>query len=304
MKKIQLTNTLFKDAVEQFRCRLQAQGASQGQVYSKPNMVIEFLHYLEQNDKTRLSQIDQKIVTNYFDYLKQRPLQTKQGIMSATYLKKHREAILRFIEFTLTNKGEPVGQGQSGVVIKIAKGDKAAIEIMLEEEIEELFNSCDATMLGIRNKAILSLLYGCGMRRKELLELEVQEIDLSKGWIHIDKSKTKHGRDIPMSPKVQSNIEDYLFNVRNMMLDSHNGLTSFLITERGTRMGNSNLAKIMDKLKEQSSIQKRLSCHLLRHSIATHLHRHLSIEEVAQFLGHKSLDSTMIYIHLKTQYYG
>ena len=107
-----------------------------------------------------------------------------------------------------------------------------------------------------------------------------------------------------MSKAVQRNIEEYLFNVRNVMLDVNSELTSFLITERGTKMSNSTLAKVMEKLSQKINIGKTITCHILRHSIATHLHRYMTIEDVAKFLGHKTLDSTMIYTHLKTEYYG
>lgn len=303
MKKLELHNIAFIEALEYFKTRLQIQGVSEAQVYSKPNSVKEFLHYLEQKGIGNLNQINQKLVSEYFDYLKNRPLQTKDGTMSPAYLLKHRESILRFIEFVMSQEHE-IGQGQSGIQIRIDNSEKLPKKILLEEEVETLFNTCDNSMLGIRDKAILSLLYGCGLRRKEVLQLEISEIDLNKGRIHIEKSKTKHARDVPMSKAVQRNIEEYLFNVRNVMLDVNSELTSFLITERGTKMSNSTLAKVMEKLSQKIKIGKTITCHLLRHSIATHLHRYMTIEDVAKFLGHKTLDSTMIYTHLKTEYYG
>lgn len=303
MKKLELQNIGFIEALERFKTRLQTQGASEAQAYNKPNSVKEFLHYLEQKGIIKLNQISQKLVTEYFDYLKNRPLETKDGTMSPAYLLKHREAVLRFIEFVMSQEHE-IGHGQSGINIRIDNSEKLPKEILLEEEVEVLFNVCDNNMLGIRDKAILSLLYGCGLRRKELIQLEIHEIDLNKGRVHVDKSKTKHARDIPMSKAVQRNIEEYLFNVRNMMLDSNSELTSFLITERGTKMCNATLGKVMERLSQKISIGKTITCHLLRHTIATHLHRNMSIEDVAKFLGHTNLDSTMIYTHLKAEYYG
>lgn len=303
MKKLELHNIRFIEALEQFKTRLKTQGASESQVYSKPNSVKEFLCYLERKGIASLLKISQKIVTEYFEYLKNRPLETKDGTMSPAYLLKHREAVLRFIEFVKGGKNE-IGHGQSGIQIRIDNNEKQPKEILLEDEVQSLFNTCDNTMLGIRDKAILSLLYGCGLRRKELIQLEIHEIDLNKGRVHVDKSKTKHARNIPMSKAVQRNIEEYLFNVRNLMLDDNSELTSFLITERGTKMSNSNLGKVLEKLNQKASIGKTVTCHLLRHSIATHLHRNMIIEDVAKFLGHTNLDSTMIYTHLKTEYYG
>ncbi|MDI5887634.1 tyrosine-type recombinase/integrase [Flavobacterium yafengii] len=303
MKKLELNTITFIEALERFSIRLQTQGASERQVSSKTNGVNEFLHYLEQNSIAKLSQINQKLVSRYFEYLRNRPLETKDGTMSTAYLLKHRESVLRFIEFVMNQQNE-IGQGQSGIQIRIDKTEKLPKEILLENEIEVLFNACDSSLLGIRDKAILSLLYGCGLRRKEALQLEINEIDLNKGRIHIDKSKTKNARDIPMSAKVQQNIEEYLFNVRNLMLDTTSELTSFLITERGTEMSDSALAKMMERLSEKVNMGKSITCHLLRHSIATHLHRNMTIEDVAKFLGHTCLDSTMIYTHLKNEYYG
>jgi integrase/recombinase XerD len=107
-----------------------------------------------------------------------------------------------------------------------------------------------------------------------------------------------------MSSRVQQNIEEYLFNVRNLMLDNTSELTSFLITERGTQMRDATIAKVMERLSEKANIGKMVTCHLLRHSIATHLQRNMTIEDIAKFLGHTCLDSTMIYTHLKNEYYG
>ncbi|KUJ59104.1 hypothetical protein AR687_24885 [Flavobacteriaceae bacterium CRH] len=162
-----------------------------------------------------------------------------------------------------------IGHGQSGIQIRIDNTEKPPKEILLENEVEVLFNACDSSLLGIRDKAILSLLYGCGLRRKEAIQLEISEIDLNKGRIHIDKSKTKQARDIPMSTRVQQNIEEYLFNVRNLMLDSTSNLTKVLITQRGSEMGNGTIGKVIERLSEKANIGKTVTCHLLRHSIAT-----------------------------------
>nr|WP_276205040.1 site-specific integrase [Flavivirga aquatica] len=175
---------------------------------------------------------------------------------------------------------------------------------MLEDEVKEVFNACDNRIHGIRDKAIISLLYGCGLRRKELLTLEMNDIDPNKGRIHIEEPKTRYARDIPMTKNAQQHIEDYLFNVRNRMLDSNSTLTSVFISEQGRAIRNSTLAKIMDKLNKKVSIDKKITRHLRRHSIATHLHRFLPLQDIAQFLGHRNLDSTMIYTHLKHEYYG
>jgi len=299
MKKLALNNQEFQIQLKQFQERLRIQGVSESQVYSKPNLAREFLHFMEQQQKNKPSQISQKIVDQYFTYLKTRPSERMTGGLSVSYLLKHREAVLRFTEFVFKVK-----KGQSGIRIKLQKAEPKQIEILTEQEVKQMYDTTDFTMLGVRNRAILSLLYGCGLRRKELQTLEVQDIDLSKGIVHLEKTKTKYSRDVPMSEKVQEHIEDYLFNVRAIMLDPRSDLTSFLITERGTAMSNEAIGKMMEKTNKSANVNKNITCHMLRHSIATHLHKNLPLEDVALFLGHKNLDSTMIYTHLKTECYG
>lgn len=304
MKNLEIKNYEFEQSVEKFRERLRVQGASVGQVYTKPNMIREFLHFIEQNKLTKLTQINQKIVNQYFDYLNNRSAQTKDGGLSGNYINKHREVVLRFIEFTLGLSGMSIGIGQSNIKIKFIKTDSIPKEILTEAEVKLMFDTLDNTQLGIRDRAILSLLYGCGIRRKELRTLEVHEIDLAKGLVHLDKTKTKYSRDVPMNSKVQANIEEYLFSVRNLMLDEYNTESRFLISERGTALSDTALGKLMERISEKTAIGKNIGCHILRHSIATHmLHAGFSLEKVALFLGHRNLDSTQIYTHLKYRYY-
>lgn len=299
MKTLELQTIAFINALQKFKQRLQIQGASKDQQYIKPSAVKEFLYYLEQQGKTKLTQITQKVVTQYFEYLKTRPLCTRKGNLSVGSQLKHREAMLRFIEFV-----QNAGKGKSSIKIKSLKQKTTPKQILLEDEVQELFRVCDDTLLGIRDKAILSLLYGCGLRRKEVLNLTVDAIDLNKNRIHIKTSKTGYGREVVMSKTVKQHIENYLFNVRNLMLDMQTDIQILLITERGTAMSNSALAKMMDRVNSKLTIEKKVTCHLLRHTIATHLHRYLSLQDVAKFLGHRNLDSTMIYTHLKAEYYG
>ncbi|MDC3388583.1 tyrosine-type recombinase/integrase [Flavobacteriaceae bacterium] len=299
MKNLELKNIKFIKALEGFKVRLSIQGASKDQQYIKPNYVIEFLYFMEQVGKKSLKSINQKLVNKYFEYLRTRPAQTKDGCLSEGSINKHRESLLRFIEFV-----NDIEKGQSGIRIKHYKPNKKLKQILLESDVKAMFDSCDYTSVGIRDKAIFSLLYGCGLRRGELLSLDVQDIDLNKGRVHLDKTKTKYARDVPMTSAVQKNIEDYLFNVRNMMLDVNSSVNSFLITVKGTAMKKSTIAKVMTRLNNRLNINKKVTCHMLRHSIGTHLHRFMKLEDVATFLGHRNLDSTMIYTHLKQQYYG
>ena len=153
---------------------------------------------------------------------------------------------------------------------------------------------------------MLALYYGCGLRRQEGTELNVEDIDFAKGSIFISKSKTHNQRLVFMSDNIQKMLEDYIYNVREKIVCSEKSESAFLVSERGQRISVGTVTYILNKLvletKNQVIIEKKPSLHTLRHSIATHLLKQgMKLENIALFLGHRSLDSTQIYTHLSNQ---
>lgn len=107
--------------------------------------------------------------------------------------------------------------GKSPFSIRVIKEITIPKDILTEQEVAILFHQCEPTFEGIRNKAILSMLYGCGMRKAELHRLNVNDINMANETIRIQKGKNTWQRDIPLSPSVKKNMEDYLYTVRNYM---------------------------------------------------------------------------------------
>lgn len=102
-----------------------------------------------------------------------------------------------------------------------------------------------------------------------------------------------------MTKNIKQNLEEYIYSVREMLLPENSKESAFLLNNYGKRYSLQMIQLSVKKLAKQSGINKPISPHRLRHAIATHLLDELSLEEIALFLGHKNIDSTQIYTHIK-----
>jgi len=299
MKHLKLNNLHFRQTLDAFAKRKTAEGKSHSHIHGVTNHAKEFLYFLEQQQTTQLTQIIQTDIDAYFTYLQYRPNSRREGGLSNAYLQKHREAVLRLMEYI-----KNVAIGHSGYYIQKFKVNPIPKDILTEDEIAILFKQCQPTIDGIRNKAILSLLYGCGLRKGELHRLNVADLDVIKDTLRIKKSKTAHQRDVPVSQKVKNHLEEYLYHIRELLVPEHTKETAFILNNQGRRLSLQGIQSKMKAIARQSGINKPITAHRLRHAIATHLLEHFSIEEIALFLGHKNIDSSQIYTHLKYTTYG
>lgn len=294
MKSITIQNQRFNECLKALKKRKQDEEKSPSNITSVYNHAKEFLSFIENKEVYLMEKITQADIDDYFVYLSTRKNQRRSGGLSSSYLNKHREAVLRLMEFFYDKD-----VGQTPFTIRIFSDVTVLKDILTEEEVLSLFELCESTFDGIRNKAILSVLYGCGFRKEELFRLNVSDINMLNETIRVKKAKNHRQRDVPMSTSVKQNIEDYLFNVRNYLERPTVQTDAFLLTNSGVRMSKESIHFKVKRMAKASSITKPISCHLLRHAIGTHLVDHFTIEEIALFLGHRSIDSTQIYLHYK-----
>jgi integrase/recombinase XerD len=160
---------------------------------------------------------------------------------------------------------------------------------------------------------MLSIVYGCGLRRREATLLNVDDINLDNSSLHVRNGKNNKERIIPISKKTKKDVEDYLYNARPILLAGKGRtvwtfaetkhIPAFFVSIRGQRVGAHNmylrLKQLAYKTNNATLIEKEIGLHTLRHSIATHLLANgMKIEKIAKLLGHSSLESTQIYTHL------
>ena len=162
--------------------------------------------------------------------------------------------------------------------------------ILSLKEIKALYNACGTDMLGIRDRAILSIYYGCGLRRSEGLSLQVSDILLKEKRVYVRKGKNYRERYVPMTERVKEDLENYMYVAREKILSFKNTRQTalFLSMQVKPLCGNA-LIKRVHQLAGAAGIEKETGLHTLRHSIATHLLQSgMTLEEVSQ-LDRKSV---------------
>ncbi len=171
-------------------------------------------------------------------------------------------------------------------------------EVLSIEEIDEMISCIDlSTNEGQRNRAIIETLYSCGLRVSELINLEINKIFLEEEYVVI-KGKGNKERIVPISSVALHEIELYLEDRQH--LDIKPGEENILfLNRRGRRLTRVMIFYIIKQLAELAGIRKEISPHTLRHSFATHLlEGGANLRAIQQMLGHESISTTEIYIHI------
>lgn len=173
-------------------------------------------------------------------------------------------------------------------------------EVLTVEEIDEMIDCIDLTTPeGRRNRAIIETLYGCGLRVSELVDLEINKLFLVDGYIVVSGKGSKE-RIVPISPVAADLITDYLPE-RNQMDVKPGEENVVFLNRRGHRLTRQMIFTIIRRLAALAGIRKVISPHTLRHSFATHLlEGGANLRAIQQMLGHESIATTEIYLHLDT----
>ena len=171
-------------------------------------------------------------------------------------------------------------------------------DVLSVEEIDDMVAAVDMTKAeGQRNRAIIETLYGCGLRVSELCNLTIDSINFDEGFM-IVVGKGDKQRLVPMSP---SSIEEIrLWLVKRSELDVKRGEESILfLNRRGRRLTRVMVFYIVRDLAAAVGVRKTISPHTLRHSFATHLlEGGANLRAIQQMLGHESIATTELYLHL------
>jgi integrase/recombinase XerD len=183
------------------------------------------------------------------------------------------------------------------------KTGKKLPEFLTIEEIDLIVNEVDRSKInGERNLAILEVLYGCGLRVTELLELKISEIYWKEGFIRVIGKGNKE-RLVPLGKIASKHLKIYLEEIRVHQKINKDFVDHVFINKNGSKLSRVMIFKIIKKLTEKASITKTVSPHTLRHSFATHLvEGGADLRAVQEMLGHQSITTTEIYTHLDKNY--
>jgi integrase/recombinase XerD len=167
------------------------------------------------------------------------------------------------------------------------------------EDIDNLIGAINlATPEGERNRAMLETLYGCGLRVSEIITLKISDLFFEEGFIKITGKGNKQ-RFVPIAESTQKYIELYKDSIRNHMIIAKGFDDTLFLNRRGKQLTRAMVFTIIKTLAVKINLAKNISPHTLRHSFATHLLENgADLRSIQMMLGHESITTTEIYVHL------
>lgn len=203
-------------------------------------------------------------------------------------------ALKSFYGYLNRGKNNPV-KGAASV-----KQEKKMPQILTNREVDLFLSQTKCTdAKGYRDRAMLELLYATGIRVSELIALEVEDIDLSAGFLRC-ASKGKE-RIIPLYRKAVRAVREYLERVRLQIVENPEE-TALFVNMTGERMSRQGFWKIIKHYQEKAGIKKEITPHTLRHSFAAHLLENgADLRSIQEMLGHADISSTQVYTQVVNQ---
>lgn len=283
----------MKNYIEIFKSYLvNDKRASRNTLESYLRDITQFSDYCTNSGISDIALVNSKQLQNYIEYL---------NILGKSDATKSRiVASLRCFYRVLLNKSVITESPLNG--IKVKKAERKLPEILDSNEIVLLLSQPDnSDYKGIRDKAMLELLYATGIKVSELIDLKLSDINLQIGILHLRNDKKE--RIIPIYPAAVKSIYDYLSNVRPAIVLDENEERLFT-NMTGQHMSRQGFWKIVKHYADLAGIKKDITPHTLRHSFAAHLLENgAKLSDIKDMLGHTDISSTQIYAQLiKSKY--
>lgn len=254
----------------------------------------QFMGWLTAQEVHGLDQLEALHASAYMEQEGQRLGQHTGRPLSAGHLNKQVEALQLFSRYL-----RETGRYATGFNLKRIEEQRPLPVYLTQEEIQQLYEVTADSVLGMRDRAMLAVYYGCGLRLNEGVHLECKDVMRDRQLLHVRKGKRYKERLVPMSVRTMAMITLYMDTGRPQLLQQHPTDRLFIDANRGRPMQRQSLYIRIKALARSAGIKKKVGTHTLRHSIATHLLQSgMKLEQIQQFLGHSSLDSTQIYTHL------
>ncbi len=284
---------------EEYLAYLKSKGFKAGSIKDTAKHLDTFNLWLMEIKQQELNQVTGRTIREYQTYLNNDYRKNNGQKIAAVTIIIKLNTLKRYFKYLVKHKEILL---DPSVDIEIPKvRNYLPRHILSQEEAERLLGLPDKTMMGIRNKAILELLYSTGMRGQELCNLEIYDLNLKEQTIHIRAPKNRKDRIIPLGEKAKEALEQYLLTSRNKLSKDAKEKAVF-INISGRRITQKALRCLVKKYAKKLRLDKNISVHSLRHSCAAHLLENGSnLRIIQQLLGHSSPRSTEIYTHIMPQ---
>ncbi|MDQ0213760.1 integrase/recombinase XerD [Oikeobacillus pervagus] len=265
-------------------------GLAKNTVISYERDLKHYIQYLKNVEQlSSLNEVSRVHILQFLNHLKSQQKSVKT-------IARHIASIRSFHQFLLREKA--VDQDPT-VHIETPQMERTLPKVLNLAEVEALLSTPDrSNPYGIRDEAMLELLYGTGIRVSELVGLNIENVHTTMGFVRCIGKGNKE-RIIPIGQTAISVMENYLQNARPKIISNKNSTEALFLNHHGKRLTRQGFWKILKGLAQKANIEKRLTPHTLRHSFATHLLENgADLRAVQEMLGHADISTTQIYTHV------
>ncbi|MDF9295661.1 MULTISPECIES: site-specific tyrosine recombinase XerD [Geobacillus] len=251
----------------------------------------KYAHYLRQVEQLGAwGEVERLHILHFLKFL------SEQG-QSARTIARHLASIRSFHQFLLREK---IVSQDPTVHIETPQFERTLPKVLSVEEVEALLSAPQTnTPFGLRDKAMLELLYATGMRVSELVQLNLADVHLTMGFVRC-YGKGRKERIVPIGRMAIEALIRYLEHGRPQLVNPRKRATEALfLNHYGQRLTRQGFWKILKRLAKEAGIEKELTPHTLRHSFATHLLENgADLRAVQELLGHADISTTQMYTHV------
>jgi len=250
--------------------------------------LLQFIIYMESLNINRIEDIKSSHINSYINYL-------ESNNKSPASISRQISSLKTFFNFLIKKK---IIDTNPFFDVKPIKFKKKIPTILTVEEVERLLEQPDLSSLnGIRDKAILELLYATGLKVSELVNLDVQDIDFEIGFVKCCSDYKE--RVIPLGKMALRALENYVKNARSKFVDGVTDQKALFVNFKGERITRQACWKIIKKYAKKASINKTITPNTLRHSFALHLIENgADLKSVQDMLGNVDMSSIQKYVVL------
>lgn len=212
---------------------------------------------------------------------------------SAATVNRKLASVRAFFNF-LINSG--LIRSNPTVDIKSPKIERKELEYLTIEEVDKLLSVPDDSVRGVRDRAILEVLYATGIRVSELIEADLEDLNMRMGFITCEGEQSK-ARIVPLGRPARAALENYIYEARKHLIKDNTEEKALFVNYYGKRITRQGLWKVLKEYGEKAGIKKRLTPNIMRNSFAVHmLQNGADLKSLQELMGHEDITATQAYL--------
>lgn len=290
-------STQFSGCLEFYLGNLRAKGYSSSTIELKAHILTLFFEWLTCQSIRDLERVDLALFDTFLGHLKNHRKKITQQPLAQTTIRTRATTVKVFLRALYIKNVIHSNEHEKFELPKVGKALPKSI-LSVKDVLSIIKQVPTQTIKGIRDRAIIECFYASGIRRSELIHLKMEDVDVSARQLKIVNGKGGRDRFVPIGKSAIVWIRKYLRDARPKL--SHLGSGHWLfLADNGKSFPPGAMSTLMAKYIKRANLNKFGSCHQYRHAAATHMvDNDADIRHVQEFLGHSSISTTQVYVHI------